>query len=368
MRSTAACGLAAVLVWAGACAPPAPDLVLLNAHVFTADAARPWAEALAVRGERIVAIGTSDHVRSLAGDNTVRRDLGGRAVVPGFNDAHVVDPGLTASDLPGFARAALASGVTSMQWFVGGRPVRDAGNALVQADTALRYRLLRMPRPAPDGSTVDSRPHLPPQPSPRVDIRGMGFAFGDADGARLDQAVSWAYGTEDLLAVEPGTEPVLVHYVEAVERVGLPEVWSRKRPRIERAISTGGGLGRRIRGQGMVVVQWPDGNLPLASVLRDGGRLALGSGRGTSAFAVLAWATSPERGAEALTMEQAVTALTRGAAYAELSDRDKGHLTVGALADLAVLSVDPFRASPDDLRTGRSVLTVVGGRPVHDVP
>ena len=65
-----------------------PDLVLVGGRIFTADSARPWAQALAVRGDRVVAVGTSAAVRRLAGPTTRRIDLGGRVVVPGFNDAH----------------------------------------------------------------------------------------------------------------------------------------------------------------------------------------------------------------------------------------------------------------------------------------
>ena len=67
---------------------PAPDLVLLTGKVFTADSSRPWAQAIAIRGERIVAVGPNDSIVRLAGSGTKRLDLGGRTVVPGFNDAH----------------------------------------------------------------------------------------------------------------------------------------------------------------------------------------------------------------------------------------------------------------------------------------
>jgi predicted amidohydrolase YtcJ len=66
----------------------APDLVLLGGKVFTSDTARPWAEAVAIRGERIVAVGTTADLRRLAGPSTRVIDVGGRVVVPGFNDAH----------------------------------------------------------------------------------------------------------------------------------------------------------------------------------------------------------------------------------------------------------------------------------------
>jgi predicted amidohydrolase YtcJ len=65
-----------------------PDTVLFNAKVFTADASRPYVQALAIRGDRIVATGTSATVRALSGPKTRSIDLGGRTVIPGINDAH----------------------------------------------------------------------------------------------------------------------------------------------------------------------------------------------------------------------------------------------------------------------------------------
>ena len=66
----------------------APDSILFNGKIFTSAAARPYVQALAIRGERIVAIGDSAKIRSLAGPGTKQIDLGGRTVIPGINDAH----------------------------------------------------------------------------------------------------------------------------------------------------------------------------------------------------------------------------------------------------------------------------------------
>ena len=66
----------------------APDLILTEGRFFTADSTRPWAEAVAIRGERIAAVGTTAEVTRLAGPRTRRLALGGRVVVPGFIDAH----------------------------------------------------------------------------------------------------------------------------------------------------------------------------------------------------------------------------------------------------------------------------------------
>jgi hypothetical protein len=68
------------------------DLVLANAAVYTVDAARRWAQAVAIRGGRIAAVGSDAEVRELVGPRTEVIDLGGRMVLPGFQDAHVHPP------------------------------------------------------------------------------------------------------------------------------------------------------------------------------------------------------------------------------------------------------------------------------------
>src|SRR5437879_11576511 len=64
------------------------DMVLVDGKVFTAVPDRPWARALAVRGDRLIAVGTNTQVERCAGRATKHVDLRGRVVVPGFIDAH----------------------------------------------------------------------------------------------------------------------------------------------------------------------------------------------------------------------------------------------------------------------------------------
>jgi predicted amidohydrolase YtcJ len=71
-----------------AVAKDAPDTILINGSVFTGSAAKPRVEALAIRGERIVATGSSDEIKQLAGPKTLSIDLAGATVIPGINDAH----------------------------------------------------------------------------------------------------------------------------------------------------------------------------------------------------------------------------------------------------------------------------------------
>jgi predicted amidohydrolase YtcJ len=66
-----------------------PTTVIVNARVWTGERERPWAEAVAVADDRIVAIGTTDEIRALSGDATSVIDAAGGMVTPGFIDAHV---------------------------------------------------------------------------------------------------------------------------------------------------------------------------------------------------------------------------------------------------------------------------------------
>jgi len=84
-----ACLLLIALLPLAAQAAPAPaDLILTNGKVFTADPARRHASAIAISGERIVAVGTTAEMAAFAGERTRTIDLQQRVVTPGFNDAH----------------------------------------------------------------------------------------------------------------------------------------------------------------------------------------------------------------------------------------------------------------------------------------
>jgi predicted amidohydrolase YtcJ len=516
--------------------PVTPDLVVTNARVFTADSARPWAEAIAVRHDRVVAIGARADIDRNVGAATRVLDAGGRVVVPGLNDAHVhvgVGPDATPVPLSGdpsleeiaaalakvvpatrpdsllrgtigaaawqderltrdwldargagravwlgvwtghgdvlnsaalalagvvdgatapeggaygrdaagrlngrleeyggylamrrrdqqtppdlaaaryrtIADQAVRYGITSVQLMSINEPVQQAVRHLIAADTALRWHVYRFPI-APAGATAeDTAPHLPPQPSQRIEARGSKWIFDGTPVERLaavrqpysddpatrgrlnfgDERLAAiareGYGTESQLAVHAVGDAAIDAYLTAMERAGQAEVWRRKRPRLEHGDGLTPDLVRRASALGVVVVQNPAHFLigdvlaarlgsraesiqPLRSLLDAGIPLALGSDGPLNPFLNISWATShPARPSEALSREQAVSAYTRGAAYAQFAERDKGWLGVGTLADFAVLSDDVFTAPAARLPGITSLLTVIGGAIVYD--
>ena len=85
--------LAPAILALSACAPEAPDqpaatLALTDARIWTGNPDQPWAEAIAIDGERIVAVGANSDIAPLVGEATTVIE-GGALVVPGFIDTHV---------------------------------------------------------------------------------------------------------------------------------------------------------------------------------------------------------------------------------------------------------------------------------------
>lgn len=64
------------------------DLIITNARVYTVDETRPWAEAVAIRDGRIIAVGTAKEVALQKGPQTRVVDLKGKLLLPSFGDAH----------------------------------------------------------------------------------------------------------------------------------------------------------------------------------------------------------------------------------------------------------------------------------------
>ena len=68
---------------------PAADLIIRNARIWTVDRSRPEAEAVAILGDRIVAVGSNQEVDAWRGARTRVLDASGKRLLPGFDDAHV---------------------------------------------------------------------------------------------------------------------------------------------------------------------------------------------------------------------------------------------------------------------------------------
>lgn len=151
---------AIVLGSMSACSNREPvDLVLTGAAIYTLDPAHPWAEAMAVRAGRIVAIGSDEEIREHYSAHA--HDLDGAMVLPGFHDAHVHPIGagidLSRCDLSEaetveaivvmvevcHARESATSWLLGFGWSLGLFPAGNPNKALLDAVSASRPILLQ---------------------------------------------------------------------------------------------------------------------------------------------------------------------------------------------------------------------------------
>lgn len=164
MHAAARLAAAALLVAASAAAQEA-DLILTDARVWTGEDGAPWAEAVAVRGDRILAVGDTDEVLRYRGSNTRVLALEGRFVGPGFIDNHTHFSGagalllgvnlLDVSDGEGLVRRVqeAAARLPDGAWMVGGD--WGAYEAWAMGSTGAEERAARPPFD-PDRSLIDS--------------------------------------------------------------------------------------------------------------------------------------------------------------------------------------------------------------------
>jgi predicted amidohydrolase YtcJ len=168
------------------------DLVLLGARVFGYRDGP--ADAVAIRGERIAAVGTEPEVRALAGSRTEVLDLKGRIVVPGFQDAHVHPAesgrerllcGLTASDDAAVYRDIIeryARGNPDADWILGSGWAMSAFPAGIprreKLDAAVPDRPVRLFSRDGHSSWVNSR---------ALELAGITSSTPDPEDGRIER-------------------------------------------------------------------------------------------------------------------------------------------------------------------------------------
>jgi len=307
-----------------------------------------------------------------------------------------------------FADEAVRYGITSVQnmsFLPAGRYV----HLLTKARVPIRVRVIRFPMTSVRGRDLTEGRNLPlhPPSSPLVTVNGTKWIL---DGTPLERGAAlrapyrdragWSgrlnfpaeeiasmmresLARKDQLLVHcAGDKPVEVLF-NAMEGISSKIDWGQMRVRVEHGDGVIGDLIPRARRLGVVVVQNPShftfteilhsryGSdiqfLPLRSLLDARIPVAFGSDGPLNPYLNIMFAViHPARPTEAITREQAVEAYTRGSAFAEHAEQEKGSIEKAKLADLAVLSQDIFTVTVDELPKTQSVLTIIGGKIVYD--
>jgi predicted amidohydrolase YtcJ len=306
------------------------------------------------------------------------------------------------SAINGYAREAAGFGITSVQAMLTSGTPAFMTPLLVRGDLPLRVRPIELPMSAISSwRPAAARAGSPGAPTPGVKwiidgtplerLAFMREAFADAptrgrlnfDAKELTAALRRALdaGIQPMLHVAGDASIDVV--LEALDASG-GERWRALRPRLEHAELFGPEHYARAQRVGAVLVVNPSHFMltviparlgaaraarfsTVQSALAAGIPLAIGSDGPMNPFLNIMFATlRPGNAKEALSREQAVSAYTRGSAFAELQESGKGTIAPGMLADVAMLSQDIFKVPAPALPGTVSVLTIVGGRIVHE--
>jgi predicted amidohydrolase YtcJ len=206
------------------------DLIIAGGPIFRG-LREGFAEALAVAGERIVAVGTRDAVEALAGPDTQRLDLGGRVAVPAFNDAHqhLLPLGMqmgqvslrvrTLDELLGRIRAA-AQATRRGQWILG------FGYDHFALDVGRHPSLDELTAAAPDHPVFARRTdgHMGVANAAALKVTGIDATTPDPPGGVIERrggALTGLLQERAMLLVEQALpEPSDEMLIEAIERAG----------------------------------------------------------------------------------------------------------------------------------------------------
>jgi hypothetical protein len=278
------------------------------------------------------------------------------------------------------------------------------------AQIPIRIRLIRLPVNTVNGRDLAEGRDLPRRPAglPLLTVDGISwnldgtpFEWGEAlrgtyrdrpdcsgrlhfPASEIAAMVQESLQSHDHLTLQcSGDRPAEMAFDAMDTMQGVD--WPAQRVRIEHGDGIVNDLIPRARRLGVVVVQNPahlafdmididrarfgadTPFFPLRSLLEGGVHLAIGSDGPLNPYLNIMFAVlNPVHPDEALTREQAVIAYTHGSAFAEFTEQDKGTITPGKLADIAVLSQDIFTVPVDTLPATESILTLVGGNIVYD--
>ena len=198
-----------------------PDLILFNAHVVTMDPGDSIAQAVAVSGNRITAVGAAAEVWELAGPQTELIDVGGNTVTPGFIDTHnhfawgaldessplnIEYPAVTSiQDIREQVRLAAAS-LGAGEWIIGSR--WDAGKLLEQRD----MNAADLDGVSPDNPVwlLHTSAHYGVANSRALELAGIDASTRDPDGGvivRDDDGNPTGVLTDQAMALVSGMTP-----------------------------------------------------------------------------------------------------------------------------------------------------------------
>ena len=398
--------------------PPQADVIFHNGTVFTMDTEYPQAQAVAIQGDRIVAVGSDNEVLNMSGPGTALVDLEGRTLLPGFIDSHAhwigdrESAGHSTSEEA--IQAALENGWTSIsELFVN----QDRLDELLSLDQQAHLRLrVNAYLPLNWGEEKFGDWYQAYEPgqefSSRLRIGGVKIFLDTNWGqtlffsqAELNELVTEAHEAGFQIAVHSVGEASQDLLLNAYENALQGESNQNHRHRIEHVVVLRDDQLDRMQRLGIIasfqffvpadcpevmedvfgpellprVARWRDlveGGVPSMGGTDSpwGCEAADPSKKGSPMEEIHKAATRIGKSGvppaewqldQRITVEQALRLITIDAAYGTFQENVKGSIAVGKLADLVILSANPLATPIEQLTDIEVVMTMVGGRVEH---
>jgi predicted amidohydrolase YtcJ len=302
----------------------------------------------------------------------------------------VSEPANTIKALRAHAAEELAFGITTVQNMSGNLQGNAARRFFAKANLPVRTRIIAMPGTTEKGRSLKEWTDTNTQIAPYTYFSGIKYVI---DGTPLEQTAlmtkpypnrsDW-YGRMDfpidtikqiLKEALTSNRQLMMHIVGdsatnivlgVMKEMASDDQWKKKRVRIEHGVGVvTERAAKDVRDMGIIIVHTPQYGManPLRDWLAMGIKIAIGPDAMINPFLnIMIMTTRQTDPKENMTREQAVIAYTKGAAYAEFTEKNKGTLAKGMLADLAVLSQDIFAIPSQQLPATYSVMTIIDGK------
>jgi predicted amidohydrolase YtcJ len=398
------------------------DVIFTNANVLTMDPSNPSAQAVALLGDKILAVGSDEEVAGYQGSGTTVVDLGGKTLVPGFIDAHqhrIGNRGAVGIDDPGeVVQLAIEQGWTSIDEL---NENQDRLNALIEMghNGVLRLRVdayLGVNESSPEGRMLGDyyQAYGPGQEvAPQLRVAGLKI-FTDFDNATI---LLWPQEALDAfvlarlqegwpLAIKTVSTRSLEMILKAVESASatIPDIPAR-RIRLEHMLFATPDQIARLQQFGLVpvinlnnpgqlvgdsdvdqlIAREPQGSYaPWRSLEQAGLHIANATGwpsyyvdepmgapfgspmhliyQAVTRVGNLGTQPYPWLLDQTITAAQAMKILTIDGAFASFEEDSKGSLSPGKLADMVILSDNPVRVSAAQVNNIQVLMTMIGGK------
>jgi predicted amidohydrolase YtcJ len=330
------------------------------------------------------------------GRNTETNKLNGLiniyAQAPVWNAWLTSEPQNLIQALRDYAQQQISLGITSVQNINGVLDPEQVTSIFGEADLPLHTRVLLWPYSNGSGSQDDFSEYLNTRPAPMTIISGVKYLV---DGTPIEEnaLMRTPYGNsgwhgrlnfpEDTIRsiLRKGIETdhqMLLHIIgdstfvivlSLMKELASPEEWRKKRVRIEHnGIPDTESYLEQIKMYDLLMMHTPiiAHRSLLKTLVENGIKVGIAPDHEMNPFLnIQIVASQMARAEENLTIEEAVIAYTLNNAYAEFAEMEKGSLTKGKLADLAILSEDIFTMPIESLTNTKSLLTIIKGKIVY---